>query len=232
MAIKISFQYGKPRPRDTRTGKFVSWDRAWKSSTFRKSFKDAFTSTFRKAQAAKKVEKLKEKITVKEVKKKILTPSSPYYSPTDVLNEFLENFEINEFEFGLSYHDGPTLKMPGKKTTIKLSYIKDFKHLDPETKWLFSTKQPNWHYKPKRVVVWYLLYMPDREAYNIVPWTVNNYDKLTLKKLLKIINRDFINNASEYFMRKGELDGQDPLESQEIVFITPYEKYKTNPSRR
>ena len=265
MAIKVSFIQGRPRPRDERTGRFVRWDRAWKSSTFRETFKDAFTSIFkaqaeeqkriifqakketraltkelvrvrREAETGKKIVKAGEKISRKEIKKKVFKPKSPYYKPGDVLDEFLESFNIDEFEFGVPYPDTFGLtrlqisKKFGPKSTARLSYINDFKNMDPRTKWLFNSQTPDSQYRtrPKRVVVWYLLYMPEREVYNIVPWTVNNPDKLSLSRVLKNLNEHFIESAKRYFILKAENEGTAPLEPMDIIFITPYEKYRVN----
>ena len=250
MAIKVSFIQGRPRPRDAKTGRFASWTSAWKSRTFRQNFKDAFTSRFKplsdaearakaKAEAKekkkegerKKLEETRERITKQQLKKRIFRPKSPYYKPKDVLEKIIDSFDIDVLMFAVSPPIDRKAKVKEteeskKKSTTRLAYIRDFKHTDPETKWCFNGRKPNYQYKPKRIIVWYLYYIPESDSYNIFPMTIPNPERLTLKSMLKAVKETFIESANRHFTFKAENEGTQPIEVIDVPFITPYEVHR------
>jgi len=105
---------------------------------------------------------------------------------------------------------------------LHYQYLTSFTYRDPDTLWCFDEKEPNYRIIPDRVSVWILVYIHERDKHNVFVRQVGNPEGLTLKKLLKEINENYLKEVNDFYKRKYELESQLLMEALEIVAISPY----------
>ncbi len=104
------------------------------------------------------------------------------------------------------------------------SFLKSFKNRDPQTLWCFDTEQPNYNARPKNVSVWFRVYYPERDKYNILIRTVHNENNIPLSHLLAHIRTNWWSKLKDYYARKYQLETLLEIQAEEIIAITPFGK--------
>lgn len=107
--------------------------------------------------------------------------------------------------------------------TTKYDILRQYQYRHSPSLVVSNHQLINWKCKPKKVNIWFLVYYHHQPGYNIEVRTWHNDDRMTLKFLMGLVHKEFLEDMNGKFIRE-RTQTYKHKEAIHLVAIEPVEE--------